>query len=124
MGDKVVDASALAAVAFKEPEEEIARARLHGHRLFAPFLLSYEMANICRTKMKRDIAARTTIFEQFVDSRRVPIDLRDVDLSEVVELALRRNLTAYDASYLWLARHLRLELVTLDGDLEDAAKLL
>jgi predicted nucleic acid-binding protein len=31
------------------------------------------------------------------------------------------KLTAYDASYLWLAKHLNCELVTLDGKLEDAA---
>jgi predicted nucleic acid-binding protein len=40
----------------------------------------------------------------------------------VLDLALDMDLTAYDASYLWLARHLQAELVTLDVDLADAAQ--
>jgi predicted nucleic acid-binding protein len=119
--DKVVDASALAAVAFKEPKEEAAKARLHGHRLCAPFLLSYEMANVCSKKMARHPADRKAIFEQLIDSHNVSIELHDVDFIEVVELANRHNLTAYDASYLWLARRLGTELVTLDERLGKAA---
>ncbi len=40
---------------------------------------------------------------------------------EVVSLALATGLTAYDASYLWLARLLGAELVTLDRRLAAAA---
>ena len=40
---------------------------------------------------------------------------------EVLELAQTEGITAYDASYLWLARLLNLELVTLDGGLATAA---
>jgi predicted nucleic acid-binding protein len=35
---------------------------------------------------------------------------------------LRTGLTAYDAAYLWLARHLDAELVTLDTELQRAAR--
>ncbi len=38
----------------------------------------------------------------------------------VLELALQTDLSAYDASYLWLARRLRLPLITLDQSLADA----
>jgi predicted nucleic acid-binding protein len=47
-----------------------------------------------------------------------------VDHAAVVEIALATRLTAYDASYLWLARELGAELVTLDGALERAAATL
>ena len=43
-----------------------------------------------------------------------------MDHAEVVALALETGLTAYDASYLWLARRLGLELVTLDKALQAA----
>lgn len=124
MSDKVVDASTIAAVVFREPREAAVRARLNGRRLFAPFLLAYELANVCWVKMKRNPDARATILEQFIDSRRVPIELTDVDFPQMVELALRHDLTAYDASYLWLARQLGAELVTLDEKLERAATAL
>ncbi|HEX4295905.1 MAG TPA: type II toxin-antitoxin system VapC family toxin [Rhizomicrobium sp.] len=82
----------------------------------------YEMANVCSKKMARSPADQKLIFEQFVDSCRVSIELHDVNFTEVVELAKQHNLTAYDASYLWLAQHLGAELVTLDQDLEKASK--
>jgi predicted nucleic acid-binding protein len=41
-------------------------------------------------------------------------------LGEVVDLASATGLTAYDASYLWLARHLGAPLVTLDSRLARA----
>ena len=40
---------------------------------------------------------------------------------EVVQLAGETGLSTYDASYLWLSRHLRGELVTLDQALREAA---
>jgi len=120
--DKVVDASALAAAAFLEKEAAVIGARLAGHKLFAPFLLDFEISNICRKKMRDHPADRSIIFAQFVASRSVPVELRDIDFPEVVELATLRNITAYDASYLWLARRLGAELVTLDKRLEKAAK--
>ncbi len=41
-----------------------------------------------------------------------------------VSLADETGLTTYDASYLWLARRLKGELITLDGKMQRAAKSL
>jgi len=49
------------------------------------------------------------------------INLVTIDLSAVLPLAESLGLTAYDASYLWLARRLGAELVTLDRRLARAA---
>jgi len=46
---------------------------------------------------------------------------RDIDFGDLLELAGDTGLTAYDASYLWLARELHAELVTLDRRLAAAA---
>jgi len=43
---------------------------------------------------------------------------------QVLTLAALSNLTAYDASYLWLARQRSLPLVTLDRALARAAEAL
>ena len=122
MTDKVVDASALAAAAFLESEAVSIGARLSGHRLFAPFLVRYEMSNICWKKMRQNPGNRVLLLEQLVASQWLPIHLEDVEFPDVIDLANRHNLTAYDASYLWLARNLGAELVTLDQKLEQAAK--
>ncbi len=71
MADKVVDASALAAIAFAEP------GVLEG----------------------------------------IGLRFRGIDQEAVVKLGLQTGLTAYDASYLWLARAPRMPLVTLDKKL-------
>jgi hypothetical protein len=45
-----------------------------------------------------------------------------VEHDKALELAAATGLTAYDASYLWLARELGAELVTLDRRLANAAR--
>ena len=44
-----------------------------------------------------------------------------VDPADTLEVAEQFRLSGYDASYLWLARHLDAELVTLDRRLAEAA---
>ena len=46
-----------------------------------------------------------------------------VDHDGTLEVAAATDLTAYDAGYLWLARQLGAELVTLDRQLAEAAAL-
>ena len=53
--------------------------------------------------------------------RRWAIDERPVDHDAALHLAARTGLTAYDATYLWLARHLNAGLITLDRKLAQAA---
>ena len=48
------------------------------------------------------------------------IELVLVPFDDVVALACETALTAYDASYLWLARELRANLLTLDHALDSA----
>jgi uncharacterized protein with PIN domain len=47
---KVVDASALAALLFAEPEAENIAKRLEEARLAAPSLIDFELANVCVDK--------------------------------------------------------------------------
>jgi predicted nucleic acid-binding protein len=121
---KVVDASAIAAVLFGEPEGEAAARRLEGARLVAPSLLGFELANVCVTKCRRHPRQREALLAAFALRRRLAIEEVAVDHAAVIEFALETKLTAYDASYLWLARELGAELVTLDDALERAAATL
>jgi predicted nucleic acid-binding protein len=120
-GAKVVDASALAALLFAEPEAEDIAARLEGARLAAPSLLDFELANVCLTKMRRQPSERDAIRAAFRLARRLSVETVAVDHAAIVDLAEATGLTAYDASYLWLARALDAELVTLDRKLAAAS---
>lgn len=117
---KVVDASAIGALLFGEPEGPNIASRLSGSRLAAPELLFFEVASVCLKKLKRYPDRRQSILKAFEMLRRLSIESVEVDHAEVVLLAERNGLTAYDASYLWLARRLEAELVTLDRRLEKA----
>ena len=118
---KVVDASALACFCFDEPEITAIRRDLSDADLFAPAILDFEMANICWKRLRKWPDATEQTLRQFAIRKRMPITIRDVSFDGVVDLAMRTGLSAYDASYLWLARRLDAELVTLDAKLSRAA---
>lgn len=119
--DKVVDASALAAIAFVEDRAQQMERRLRGSRLFAPALLRFEMAHVCVKKIRQRPAETNLIVAQLQASLRIDILTPDIDPVEVVALAEQHALTAYDASYLWLAFKLGVELVSGDKKLVEAA---
>jgi predicted nucleic acid-binding protein len=118
---KVVDASALAALLFGEPEAEAVADQLDGARLVAPSLLAYELANVCLVKCKRLPDQREALLAGFQLFARLGVEEIVIDHARVLELALNTSLTAYDASYLYLARQFGAELVTFDKKLKQAA---
>ncbi len=121
---KVVDASALGALLFGEPDGASVARRLEDGELIAPALLGFELANICLKKMLRHPDRRNALLDAFAIYRRMAIETVDVDHEETVRLAEHARLTAYDASYLWLTHQHRGELVTLDKRLSRAAQAL
>jgi predicted nucleic acid-binding protein len=120
-GIKVVDASALAAILFAEPEADAVAERLTGVRLLAPSLLDYELANVCLTRIRRQPSQREALRAAFRLARRLKVETVAVDHTAALDLAEATGLTVYDASYLWLARSLGGELVTLDRKLAAAS---
>jgi predicted nucleic acid-binding protein len=118
---RVVDASALAAIMFDEPEAEDIAHRLRGAVLVAPALLNFELVNVSATKLRRHPDQRAGIHEAFLLQGGLSIEWAEVDHASVLLLAAQTRLTGYDASYLWLARQLDAELVTLDRGLARAA---
>jgi predicted nucleic acid-binding protein len=118
---KVVDASALAALVFDEPAGDQVAQLTDDCELVAPLLLRFEMANVCWVKMRRKPEEQAALLAAL----RMPgivVETLGVDHHAVVELASQTGLTTYDASYLWLARDLAVELVTLDRQLAEAAE--
>lgn len=121
MPAKVADASALAALLFAEPEAERVAMLLDGAVLIAPALIEYELTNVCLIKMRRHPESRAALQAAFQMRGRLAVEHVAVDHGGVLELAVVAGLTAYDASYLWLAKDRGIELVTLDRRLAAAA---
>lgn len=118
---RVVDASAAGALIFSEPQaDEVANALGHAP-LAAPALLWFELASICLKKLKAHPDQTSELLAAFRLAKQLAIRTIAVDHEPVVKLALEVQLTTYDASYLWLARELGGQLVTLDSALRQAA---
>lgn len=118
---KVVDASAVGALLFGEPEQERIADMLSGARLFAPTLLSYELANIYLKKSRAHPEAGSQLRQALGLFGRMGIELHRLQPEPVSDLAAETGLTAYDAAYLWLSLVLDAELITLDRKLAAAA---
>jgi len=118
---KVVDASAICAVLFAEEEEWRVTERVAGDSMVAPTLLSYEVANACWKKLRRHPERQPDVLDAYERFARLDIRHLEVSLGAVILLAEATRLSAYDAAYVWLARALGVELVSLDRRLLQAA---
>lgn len=118
---KVIDASALAAVLFGEPTGANVSQRVEGDRLLTPTLLRYEIGSVCLKKIRRHPGRRGALVQALQAFEHLEIQEIETPTLALMELAEREGLTVYDAAYLWLARTLGAELVTLDAELKAAA---
>lgn len=117
----VVDCSAIAAIAFGEPDGAAVQAQLTGRRLVAPALLAFELAQVCSTKIRGHPQLRGVLLDQYIAALDgLPIEFAPVGFEAIPQLAERTRLSAYDAAYLWLAIAHDAPLVTLDKKLAKA----
>ncbi len=117
----VVDCSALAGLLFHEEWEALAAEKIHGRTLHAPFLLQIEIASVALKKHRKGFSDIVTdALAQYAD---LDINLHRVEPQDALALALRYKLSAYDATYLWLAAELKAPLATFDEKLGRAAQL-
>lgn len=116
----VLDCSTLAGLVFEEDWKREALQRIEGQSLNAPFLLEVEITSVALKKHRHgggEIAASGLALYA-----SMAIELFDVSAVQVFDLAKRYQLSAYDASYLWLAAELKCPLATFDEKLAAAAQ--
>ena len=121
MAGIVVDSSVFAAIAFDEVNAEEALALIRGYEFYAPPLMAFEVTNIAWKKISRDSSQSLDIIESLSIALDTPINWTTIDFNETLTLALETSLTAYDASYLYLAQTLGFPLATFDRKLSAAA---
>lgn len=113
----VVDASAVGALLFEEPEASTIRAHIRGETVLAPQLIDYELANLCWKRVRRQPEAQVEMLAMLSAIAFVSMTRVVVPPADAAALAIRTGLSAYDAAYLWLALAQDAELVTLDSRL-------
>jgi predicted nucleic acid-binding protein len=117
----VVDASALGAIAFGEPEGQTVASHLIGETLLAPTLIDYEIASIARQKLRAHPELAAQIQAALDAATRLRIQRVPVPAVDLLRVAREAKFTTHDAAYLWLAHTRGAALVTLDRRLADAA---
>ena len=83
----VVDASAVGALLFGEPDGQAVAERLRGADLIAPALLLFEVANVCLKKMRRHPERRDALMAAFGLLDRMELRIIEVDQVEILVLA-------------------------------------
>ncbi len=117
----VVDCSVIAGLVFQEHWQTEAQARIAGRTLHAPHLLDAEVAQVA---VKKHRGGASELAAAGLDEYSAMIILtHPVKAADAFELAVRYNLSAYDAAYLWLAAMLKAPLATFDAKLGEAARL-
>jgi len=80
----------------------------------SPTLLKYEVGNGLKSKALRKKIVKERANELYDRFLKLKIEEQELDYHEVLRVALSKNLSFYDASYLTLAKNLSAKLLTLD----------
>jgi len=125
----VLDVSAVGAWCFEDertPASEALLARLPDCELCVPGLFLWELANVLLMAERRSriTAADRSSFLALITALDLRLDPADptVTWHDVLNLAERHHLTAYDAAYLELAMRWGLPLASRDAALGAAAR--
>lgn len=119
----VIDSSFILAKLFPdEPTTKVAEEYFNnfsrGSTTFtAPILLKYEIGNALKTGVIRKRISKKKAKRTLEEFLTWPILYVNLDFTGTLNLAIDKNLSYYDASYLYLAKSNNLQLLTLDRKL-------
>lgn len=122
--DIVIDTSALLAVIVAEPERNRIVESTSGHTLIGPGLIPWEIGNAFSAMIKQRRLVLTEAQQGLEIFHTIPLRLVRVDLNNAISIANQIKLYAYDAYFLDCAVRHSAPLLTLDRDLERAARKL
>ncbi len=120
----VLDASFLLSVLL--PDEQGTRVAKESSKLlidennifFAPRLLEFEVLNSIKSAIISKRIKKNLIGDVLDAFEKTRIKYLDIDKKKVLNLSIKKNLTFYDASYLYLAKTNKAKLLTLDKKLK------
>ena len=117
----VMDCSVMIAALFEEEVRAQAISLMAGKKMYAPNLLDHELVHVAVKKMRSGWPAASVRLALSSYAAQA-IELHETDPLAQFELALRYDLSGYDAAYLWLAAELKAPLATFDKKLAAAAQ--
>jgi predicted nucleic acid-binding protein len=106
------------------PYSDAIAERLQDDTAHAPALWQLELTNVLRTACLRGrlTAQQAQAKITLIGTLPIEVDRQAAPMSELLALALRHGLSAYDAAYLELGLRLQMPLATVDEALSEAAR--
>ncbi|MCD6115555.1 type II toxin-antitoxin system VapC family toxin [bacterium] len=117
----VTDTSVIIAVLTNETHKNKLIRLTSGADLIAPGSLHWEIANAFSAMFKRDRINLAQAKKAIDYYRKIPIRFIDVDFKNVLTIASKKQIYAYDAYFLECAKQRKAKLITLDGKLKSIA---
>lgn len=125
----VIDASVATRFVLSEDLCDEAKSLIEGfiegeYNLLAPTLINYEVGNALRTAVARKEISEEDSAEAYEKYMGLKLDADDIehdDYQRSLALSNRRNISIYDAAYIWLSKKLAATLITADAKQMEAA---
>lgn len=117
----VIDTSAIIAVITNEAHKSALIGLTTGVDLLAPSSLPLELGNAFSAMFKQRRMTLEEAKAAFVQYKKIPIRLTEIDLPEALELSSRLAIYAYDAYVIQCGLLHGVPLLTLDGGQKEAA---
>lgn len=119
-----VDASFVLAFLLPDEKIEIVEETFknflsHQITLISTFLLPFEVGNSIKMALTRKRVTKQVATTAIKDFLQMEIALQEVNIYKAFQIANKRGLTVYDASYFTLAQEQKVPLLTLDEKLEN-----
>ncbi|MFH2110035.1 MAG: type II toxin-antitoxin system VapC family toxin [Candidatus Bathyarchaeota archaeon] len=129
MNRYVIDASVATRFVLSEDLYDEAKSIIEGfieseYNLLAPTLISYEVGNALRTATARKEISEEESGEAYQAFLGLKLDIDNIELDDflgALALSNRRNISIYDAAYIWLSKKMAAPLVTADARQMEAA---
>ena len=129
MNRYVIDASVATRFVLSEDLYEEAKSLLEGfiegeYDLLAPTLINYEVGNALRTATARKEIGGEESEEAYEKFLGLKLDVDNIMLEDylgALALSNRRDITVYDAAYIWLSKKSAAPLITADAKQGEAA---
>jgi predicted nucleic acid-binding protein len=119
----VIDASAVIAVVTNEATKPTLIRLTEGVELLSPASLPVEVGNAFSAMFKRRRISLSEAKAAIEAYKHIAIRLTAIDLGQALDLSHQLNIYAYDAYLIACGLQYRSPLLTVDGGLRDAARL-
>jgi predicted nucleic acid-binding protein len=112
--ETVIDTSCLLGVILREPRRDEIILASRGCSLIVPDFIGAEFCNALSAMMRRGLIPLSTAIQAAQALLSVPLQQRNADYGQVLEIASEHLLYAYDAFFLSLCVRHNARLLTLD----------